>query len=464
MKKPLAMIFAFLLTAYSMPYSPVSATEGKGDVNADGKFSTADIVSLQKWLLAESNTKLADWQAGDFSADEKLDAQDLCLMRQALVSPAENSPLEKLVGMTYADAVQNGYISKSEYNYQIAGELKSAIEEKMGRPLDYSVDRFYLVHSDAIGLSDTTQYLYNAATKDVYVVNTETNMNRATWYWKGSKATLYGIDNNMTVQNQFLDAMEFYGITEIYYSIGANKLVNNADMVATFVKNAYARNMKVYLLTGEKTWLYEDTYQTAIYRVFDRVEEYNQSVDADARISGVSYDVEVWTNSEFNWKNNDSARYQQIKFIETAQKYADSKNLSVSYCLPFWIPRYTYTDDDGTVKNVYDTITKISNNTILMAYRDSASAVEKLVAQVQTGAEKSALDYAESNDCNLEIALQAAETSEGDHVTFYEEEKEHVGYINSAIAEMQSDLAEYRYRTTFAIHQAIPLYEHYLTK
>ena len=244
MKKTLAMIFAFLLTTYSMPYSPVSATEGKGDVNADGKFSTADIVSLQKWLLAESNTKLADWQAGDFSADEKLNAQDLCLMRQALVSPAENSPLEKLVGMTYADAVQNGYISKSEYNYQIAGELKSAIEEKMGRPLDYSVDRFYLVHSDAIGLSDTTQYLYNAATKDVYVVNTETNMNRATWYWKGSKATLYGIDNNMTVQNQFLDAMEFYGITEIYYSIGANKLVNNADMVATFVKNAYARNMK----------------------------------------------------------------------------------------------------------------------------------------------------------------------------------------------------------------------------
>ena len=60
--------------------------------------------------------------------------------------------------------------------------------------------------------------------------------------------------------------MEFYGVTEIYYSIGANKLVNSVDMVETFVKNAYARNMKVYLLTGEKTWLYEDSYQTAIYR------------------------------------------------------------------------------------------------------------------------------------------------------------------------------------------------------
>ncbi|MFR6495848.1 MAG: hypothetical protein ACLUOF_05070 [Ruminococcus sp.] len=29
-----------------------------------------------------------------------------------------------------------------------------------------------------------------------------------------------------------------YGVTEIYYSIGANKLVNSVDMVETFVKNA----------------------------------------------------------------------------------------------------------------------------------------------------------------------------------------------------------------------------------
>ena len=108
----------------------------------------------------------------------------------------------------------------------------------------------------------------------------------------------------------------------------------------------------------------------------------------DARIAGVSYDAEVWTNSEYNWKNNDSTRYQQIQFIKTAQQYADSKKLSVSYCLPFWITRYNYTDADGTTKNIYDSITQISNNTILMAYRDSASAVEKLVAQVQNGAEK----------------------------------------------------------------------------
>ena len=461
MKKIIALISAFLLTSLSMPNLQVSAEEIKGDINSDGKFDIADVVSLQKWLLSESDAKLADWQAGDFSSDEKLDITDLSIMKQKLALPTENNELEKLVGMSYADAVANGYISKSEYNYQISGELKSSIEKKMDRPLDYSVDRFYLVNTDAFNLSDAVQYLYNSETKDVYMINEKTKMNRATWYWKGSKASLYGIDSNMEVQNKFLDAMEFYGVTEIYYSIGANKLVNNADMVATFVKNAYARNMKVYLLTGEKTWLYEDTYQTAIYRIFDRVEEYNKSVDADARIAGVSYDAEVWTNSEYNWKNNDSARYQQIQFIKTAQQYADSKNLSVSYCLPFWILKYNYTDSDGTTKSVYDSITQISNDTILMAYRDTASAVEKLVAQVQSGAEKSAFDYAEVNDCNLEIGLQAAQTSEGDYVTFYEEEKENKGYINSVIAEIQSDLSKYQNHTTFAIHHAIPLYEYY---
>ncbi len=461
MKKTIALISAFLLTFSSITYPKISAKEIKGDVNADGKFDIADVVALQKWLLTQPDAKLANWQAGDFSSDGKINVTDLAVMKQNLALPTENNQLEKLIGISYSDAVKNGYISKSEYNFQISGELKDSIEKKMGRQLDYSIDRFYLVNSDALCLTNETKYLYNSASKDVYVINKETKMNRATWYWKGSKASVYGIDSDMEVQNKFLDAMEFYGITEIYYSIGANKLVNNADTVANFVKNAYARNMKVYLLTGEKTWLYEDTYQTAIYRVFDRVEEYNKSVDADARIAGVSYDAEVWTNSEYNWKNNDSVRCQQVQFIKTAQQYAESKNLSVSYCLPFWILKYNYTDSDGTTKSVYDSITQISNDTILMAYRDSAAAVEKLVAQVQSGAEKSALDYAEKNDCNLEIGLQAAQTSEGDYVTFYEEEKEKTGYINSVISKIQSDLSKYQNHTTFAIHHAIPLYEYF---
>lgn len=57
----------------------------KGDVNADGGFNVADLVLLQKWLLAVPDTVLDDWSAGDLCEDNRLDAFDLCAMRKLLL-------------------------------------------------------------------------------------------------------------------------------------------------------------------------------------------------------------------------------------------------------------------------------------------------------------------------------------------------------------------------------------------
>ena len=56
-----------------------------GDVNADGTFNIADVVLLQKWLLAVPDTKLVNWRAGNFCNDNRLDVFDLCLMKQELL-------------------------------------------------------------------------------------------------------------------------------------------------------------------------------------------------------------------------------------------------------------------------------------------------------------------------------------------------------------------------------------------
>ena len=56
-----------------------------GDVNADGKFDIADVVLLQKWLLAVPDTKLTDWKAADLCENDKLNVFDLCLMRRKLI-------------------------------------------------------------------------------------------------------------------------------------------------------------------------------------------------------------------------------------------------------------------------------------------------------------------------------------------------------------------------------------------
>jgi len=57
-----------------------------GDLNMDGKFNIADIVLLQKWILAVPDTTLPNWKAGDMNNDNTLNSFDLALMRKELVS------------------------------------------------------------------------------------------------------------------------------------------------------------------------------------------------------------------------------------------------------------------------------------------------------------------------------------------------------------------------------------------
>ena len=56
-----------------------------GDVNADGAFTAADAVLLQKWLLAVPDARLVNWKAGDFCGDSRLDTHDLSGMKRALL-------------------------------------------------------------------------------------------------------------------------------------------------------------------------------------------------------------------------------------------------------------------------------------------------------------------------------------------------------------------------------------------
>lgn len=57
----------------------------RGDVDADGDVDVADVVLLQRWLLAGSTTTLNDWQAGDLCEDGRIDVFDLCLIKRLLI-------------------------------------------------------------------------------------------------------------------------------------------------------------------------------------------------------------------------------------------------------------------------------------------------------------------------------------------------------------------------------------------
>lgn len=74
---------------YSIPYmyAYLGLTE-PGDVNADGEFSVADAVMLQKWLLGSG--ELINWRAGDLCEDGKITIYDFVRMKQLLIGIGEN--------------------------------------------------------------------------------------------------------------------------------------------------------------------------------------------------------------------------------------------------------------------------------------------------------------------------------------------------------------------------------------
>lgn len=61
-----------------------------GDVNGDGLFTVADLVTLQKWLLGSGT--LPKWKAADFNKDDVINIVDICLMKTALLKKIEENP------------------------------------------------------------------------------------------------------------------------------------------------------------------------------------------------------------------------------------------------------------------------------------------------------------------------------------------------------------------------------------
>ena len=59
-----------------------------GDVNADGVFTIADVVLIQKWLLTLPNVTLSNWKAADLCNDGQLNVSDFSMMKRLLLSNA----------------------------------------------------------------------------------------------------------------------------------------------------------------------------------------------------------------------------------------------------------------------------------------------------------------------------------------------------------------------------------------
>jgi len=355
--------------------------------------------------------------------------------------------LERLINQDFYQAVSKKQISRYEYLYQIDNNLKHKIESTNNTKLDYSKNRFYEVNLNTLGIISGYTYIYDSSTKHVIKVDTKGNKNISTWFWCDS--VNHKILSNQTSQEDFFNKLSKYNITEIYFYINHKNL--NHPNVKTFIKNAYNKNIRIYLCVGERYYLNTNTYQESIYDIFNAVDSYNKSSNYNERLAGVTYDAEVWTERSNNWKTDINVRNQHLSYIKESKRYADTKGLSVIFTLPFWIVQY-----DTSYGNMYDEITKVINKTTLMVYRDDLNKLKNLVMKNQENATATLIDIANKNNCVLDIAVETDYSDEGDQVSFYEEELENPGYLLYTLKQLDYSLNNYK-NYMFSIHHAMSL-------
>ncbi len=88
-KRITALISSAFLGALSVVNVSAVSSGIKGDINNDGVFNIADMVSLQKWILNDVD-ELQNWSAADLCSDNILDAFDMSMMRKLLLAPKTN--------------------------------------------------------------------------------------------------------------------------------------------------------------------------------------------------------------------------------------------------------------------------------------------------------------------------------------------------------------------------------------
>ena len=69
-----------VMDSVTVHFNATVASDVEGDVNADGIFSIADLVMMQRFLLHQG--RLINWYAGDLYADHTINIIDFCLMKK----------------------------------------------------------------------------------------------------------------------------------------------------------------------------------------------------------------------------------------------------------------------------------------------------------------------------------------------------------------------------------------------
>lgn len=261
----------------------------------------------------------------------------------------------------------------------------------------------------------------------IYIQNSyEGKVVLSTWLWITEKI------KTSEERNRIIEKALEHQMNQVYLQIDDN--IDIYDYQA-FVSTCKEKGINVFALSGSPEFIYMKQDER-FDRFFSFVENY-QNVSADhEKFSGIHFDVEPYLLSTWDTEQSTIIRQFQDMLLHAKDKSTEM-NLSFMVDIPFWFDEIHYNNEFGR-GNLAEWIIEHLDQVTIMAYRDNAADIKKIV--------RNELLYARKNQKSIEIAVELKKV-EPEYVTFYEEG---LGFLHNQILAVKK-----AYRSdniTFAIH------------
>lgn len=216
---------------------------------------------------------------------------------------------------------------------------------------------------------------------------------RASWIWDTAQA--------FQQQRDIFDFAKRQHLGKFFLQIDPDI---DAEQYVLFIEQAQRHGIDVYALDGSPVWV--DT-QPQDFEAF--VDWFINFQTLYPLFSGIHADIEphvlpIWATDHPRLLENYFSQVSQLRSI------VDQFNLRLELDIPFWFDDQSFDNALGEGLAAQWLINKADSVT-LMAYRNRAQDVIPLV--------KNELDYANSIGKEVRIALETAESHEGDFLSFY---------------------------------------------
>ncbi|PCL93082.1 copper amine oxidase N-terminal domain-containing protein [Paenibacillus lautus] len=262
----------------------------------------------------------------------------------------------------------------------------------------------------------------------VSIMTSVANVPKGTWIW----------DSHIIKQDQekIISFAKMKGVTSIYLQV--NRDIDPA-IYEGFIRKAKSEGIQVEALEGRPEWVYKSK-QEDIRKFITWVKTYNSIVGPEASFTGLHFDIEPYTLSEWT-KDNKAIIESWMDNLRLIEKETRGSGLKIAIDVPYWLNTINVPGKDYSMSawllEKFDCL-------VIMNYRNHAIGSNGIVENAQA-----MLREASTLKKKVVVAVETVKSTEGPRVSFYSMSNE---VMEKELQSAHNQLARYASYAGFAVH------------